>query len=146
MKHKGVLLALVLAGATLAFVLIGCATATENTESNAKKDPASQAEYRRITPQEAKTFMDGGEPSVVLDVRTSDEYEQGHIEGALLIPMDQLASKASTELPNKEEIILVYCRSGNRSATAARELISQGYTNVFDFGGINNWPYDVIKN
>lgn len=78
-------------------------------------------------------------------MRTLDEYNEGHIEGATLLPDNEIAEKAETILYNKEEIILVYCISGRRSEAVAKELVNMGYTHVYDFGGIINWPYEIIK-
>lgn len=103
--------------------------------------------YQKITPQQAKARM--AEPGViVLDVRMQQEYDAGHIANAVLLPLplietgDAAVAKA---LPDKDAEILVYCRSGRRSAIAANALINMGYTNVLDFGGINDWPYEVVK-
>jgi len=102
------------------------------------------AEYRKISAEKAKEMMDEGEP-IVLDVRELTEYNEGHIEGALLLPYTEISAKAEAELPDKDEIILVYCRSGRRSEIAAKELMKLGYTKVYDFGGINDWPYETVK-
>ena len=100
--------------------------------------------YNLITAEEAKEIIDT-EEVIILDVRTLDEYEEEHIEGAVLIPDYELKSLADSKLPNKDEKILVYCRSGNRSKSASKVLIDLGYTKVYDFGGIMSWPYDTIK-
>ena len=111
------------------------------------QSPANAEGYQKITPQQAKVRM--AEPGViVLDVRMQQEYDTGHIANAVLLPLplieagDAAVAKA---LPDKDAEILVYCRSGRRSAIAANALINMGYTNVFDFGGINDWPYEVVK-
>ena len=111
------------------------------------QSPANAEGYQKITPQQAKARM--AEPGViVLDVRMQQEYDAGHIPNAVLLPLplieagDAAVAKA---LPDKDAEILVYCRSGRRSAIAANALINMGYTNVFDFGGINDWPYEVVK-
>lgn len=100
--------------------------------------------YNKITAEEAKEIIDL-EEVIILDVRTPQEYEEGHIDGALLIPDYDLKSLAESNLPDKDEKILVYCRSGNRSKSATNILIDMGYRNVYDFGGIINWPYDTVK-
>ena len=82
---------------------------------------------------------------IILDVRTEEEYNSGHIENSILITVDDIESKAEELLVNKDEKILVYCRSGNRSKKAADLLVKMGYTNVYDFGGIKDWPYEVVK-
>jgi len=82
---------------------------------------------------------------ILLDVRTDEEYNAEHIEGAVLIPDYEIGSRAETDLPDKTALVLVYCRSGRRSANAANELIGMGYTSIYDFGGIIDWPYDTVK-
>ena len=111
------------------------------------QSPANAEGYQKITPQQAKARM--ALPGViVLDVRMQQEYDAGHIANAVLLPLplieagDAAVAKA---LPDKDAEILVYCRSGRRSAIAANALINMGYTNVLDFGGINDWPYEVVK-
>ncbi|NLA92008.1 MAG: rhodanese-like domain-containing protein, partial [Spirochaetales bacterium] len=94
------------------------------------------AQYRKISPVLAKEMIDSGEELIIVDVRTASEFSQGHIPDAILIPNETIGSTPPTELPDKEALILVYCRSGNRSAQAARKLVSMGYLNVYDFGGI----------
>lgn len=99
----------------------------------------------QITAEEAKEIMDSAEDYVLLDVREQDEFAEGHIEGAILIPYGSIDTRAESELPDKEQTILVYCRSGRRSAIAAEALVSLGYTDVRDFGGILDWPYETVK-
>ncbi|MCL1807717.1 MAG: rhodanese-like domain-containing protein [Oscillospiraceae bacterium] len=103
----------------------------------------TMAEYRKCTAEEAKERMDG-EPFILLDVRTEVEYVERHIEGAVLIPDTEIAARAETELPDKDALIFIYCRSGRRSESAARAMIGMGYTNVFDIGGILDWPYETV--
>jgi rhodanese-related sulfurtransferase len=81
---------------------------------------------------------------IILDVRTPEEYEEGHIEGAILIPDNEITAKAEELLSDKNATILVYCRSGRRSALAAQALSELGYNKIYDFGGIIDWPYDVV--
>ena len=95
--------------------------------------------------EEAKERMDKDDKIIVLDVRTEEEYREGHIPGAIVIPNETISSEPLKELPDLEQEILVYCRSGNRSAQAAKKLIEAGYTQVYDFGGITDWPYDTEK-
>lgn len=102
-------------------------------------------EYRKITPDVAKSRIDSGDEVIILDVRTEDEYRSGHIPGAILIPNESILKTRPELLPDLDAEILVYCRSGNRSSQAAKKLISMGYTKVYDFGGINNWPYEIVK-
>ena len=105
----------------------------------------SAAEYQKITAEQAKTMMDDAESFVLLDVRSDDEYRERRIDGAILIPHLEIRERAPDELPGKDAIILVYCRSGVRSAAAANELIEMGYTNVYDFGGILDWTYETTS-
>ena len=99
----------------------------------------------KISAEEAKEIMDSTADLVLIDVREEDEYAQGHIAGALLVPYGEIADRADSELLDKDQTILVYCRSGRRSAIAAQTLAELGYTDVKDFGGIIDWPYDVEK-
>ena len=98
-----------------------------------------------ITPEEAREIMNQEDSYVILDVREQDEYDEGHIEGALLLPYTEIEKRAGEELPEKDQLILVHCRSGRRSAIAAESLTEMGYTNIKDFGGIIDWPYEVVK-
>ncbi len=111
------------------------------------QSPANAEGYQKITPQQAKARMT--EPGViVLDVRMQQEYDAGHIANAVLLPLPLIEAgdaEVARVLPDKDAEILVYCRSGRRSAIAANALINMGYTNVLDFGGINDWPYEVVK-
>ena len=98
----------------------------------------------QITAKEAKNIMDTETDYIILDVRTEEEFKEGHIKNALLIPDYEITEKAETVLTNKEQLILVYCRSGRRSKIAANELATMGYTNIKEFGGIIDWPYYVV--
>ena len=104
---------------------------------------AQAASYEQISQEEAKQIMDTTDGYILLDTRTREEYDQSHIPGALLIPHTEIAQRAADELPDKDQLILVYCRSGNRSKQASEILAELGYTNVKEFGGINTWPYEV---
>ena len=104
-----------------------------------------EAVYMNITPEEAKKLMDTETDYVILDVRERDEYDTGHIPGAILIPYTQITEKAEKVLEEKDQLILVYCRSGRRSKIAAEALVELGYTNIKEFGGIIDWPYEVEK-
>ena len=101
--------------------------------------------YEQITAEQAKIIMDTEKDYIIIDARTEEEFAEGHIENAILIPEYEIASRAEKELPDKEQLILVYCRSGRRSKIASEELVKLGYTNVKEFGGIIDWPYDVVK-
>ena len=101
------------------------------------------AVYVNITAEEAKQIMDTEEGYIILDVRTQEEYDQGHIPGAILISHEEIAEKAEDVLTDKDQLILVYCRSGRRSKIAVEALVELGYTNIKEFGGIIDWPYEV---
>ena len=101
--------------------------------------------YEQITAEQAKTIMDTEKDYIIIDARTEEEFAEGHIENAILIPEYEIAKRAEKELSDKEQLILVYCRSGRRSKIASEELVKLGYTNVKQFGGIIDWPYDVVK-
>ena len=100
--------------------------------------------YEQITPAEAKTLMDSEDGYIILDVRTPEEFAAGHIAGAILIPDYEIGEKAESILTDKDQLILVYCRSGRRSKNAANELATLGYTNIKEFGGINDWKYGTV--
>ena len=108
-----------------------------------EKDNDREANYMNITAQEAKEIMDTQEGYIILDVREQDEFDQGHIPGAILIPYTQIDRKAEDMLPDLDQLILVYCRSGRRSKIAAEALVELGYTNIKEFGGILDWPYEI---
>ena len=101
------------------------------------------AVYVNITAEEAKQIMDSEEDYIILDVRTREEYDEGHIPGATQISHEEIAEKAEDVLTDKDQMILVYCRSGRRSKIAAEALVELGYTNIKEFGGIIDWPYEV---
>ncbi len=100
--------------------------------------------YRQLSYEEAKAWMDEDEAIVVVDVRTKEEYEAGHIPGAILIPNEMIEGEPPKELPDTSAKILIYCRSGNRSYQASIKLLELGYEFVYDFGGINGWPYEIV--
>ena len=112
-------------------VLTGCGgTVVENT-------------YQQITQEEAKNMMDTQE-AIVLDVREQDEFDAGHIPGAVLLPVGTITKDtAAAVIPELDSVVLVYCRSGNRSKKASQALVDLGYTGIYEFGGINTWPYEV---
>lgn len=100
--------------------------------------------YQKADAREAKSIIDNEDDIVILDVRTKQEYDQGHILNAVLIPDVNLKDEVEGIIPDKNIKILVYCRSGRRSAASAKLLIEMGYKNVCDFGGINDWPFDIV--
>lgn len=106
--------------------------------------PKPTSGYEQITQTQAKALMDSEKDYVILDVRTEDEFASGHIEGAVLIPDYDIGKSAESVLTNKDQLILVYCRSGRRSKNAASELAAMGYTNIKEFGGINTWEYGIV--
>lgn len=103
------------------------------------------AMYEEITQEEAKKIMDADESAIILDVREKEEFDEGHIPGAILIPYTEIEDKADEMLPDKDSLILVYCRSGRRSKIAAKALSELGYTSVKEFGGIIDWQYETEK-
>ena len=103
------------------------------------------ATYDQISGAEAKALMDSESGYIIIDARTQEEYDEGHIPGAILIPEYEIADRAEKELPDKDQLILVYCRSGRRSKIAAEELVKLGYTNIKEFGGIIDWEYEIVK-
>ena len=106
---------------------------------------SSKPSYRQITADEAARMMQEETDFVLLDVRTQEEYASGHIPGAICIPNETIGSEEIPELPDKDQLILVYCRSGNRSKQASQKLAEQGYTNVVEFGGINGWTGEIVQ-
>lgn len=101
--------------------------------------------FMSITAEEAKEMMESETDYVILDVRTQEEYEEGHIPGSVLIPDYEIKDRAQEELKDKEQMIFVYCRSGRRSKNAAEELAGMGYKKIREFGGILDWPYEIEK-
>ena len=133
--------------------LTGCTPAAQPTamtpaaSSEAPQAAATQETgvYQLITAEQAKKIMDTETDITILDVREPSEFNEGHIPNAKLLPLGDIATLAATSLPDLNAKILVYCRSGRRSQNAAKQLIALGYTQVLDFGGILNWPYDVVQ-
>ena len=117
---------------TLPFGCVGCSD-------------GGSATYDQISGAEAKALMDSESGYIIIDARTQSEYDEGHIPGAILIPEYEIADRAEKELSDKDQLILVYCRSGRRSKIAAEELVKLGYTNVKEFGGIIDWEYETVK-
>ncbi len=144
LKKTAALLVLVL----FLFGLGGCGDgeARENTTENSVSEVTDSVNgYEQITAEKAKEIMDSQTDYVLLDVRTEEEFAEGHIEGAALIPDYEISQRAEEELRDKQQLILVYCRSGRRSKIAAEALVGLGYTNVKEFGGIIDWPYETVK-
>ena len=101
--------------------------------------------FYTISAQEAKKRMDSGRPVVIVDVRTKSEYDEGHIPNAVLIPNETIGAERPASLPDLNAEILVYCRSGARSRAASQKLANLGYTAIYNFGGITDWPYETVK-
>ena len=133
MKRFSVILMLII---TCTAILYGCTSGGENKMENS---------YEQITPAEAKEIMDERDGYVILDVRTQEEYDEAHIDGAILIPDYEIVAKAESVLKDKDQLILVYCRSGNRSKQASEKLVAQGYSNIVEFGGIIDWPGETVS-
>ena len=119
----------------LALLLTGCAVLALAQEANT---------YRRISMQEAVEMMYKEEGYIILDVRTEQEYAAGHIPGAIVIPNETIGAQEIPQLPDKDQLIMVYCRSGNRSKQASDKLVKLGYTNIVEFGGIIDWPGEIV--
>ncbi|MBU9739501.1 rhodanese-like domain-containing protein [Diplocloster agilis] len=122
-----------------AFSIYGC---SKQQDSQEKTDKIS---YQKLTPEEAKEMMDTQDDLVVVDVRRQEEYDEKHLEGAVLIPLDTIADEQPEQLPDLDQPILVYCRTGVRSKASAEKLVDIGYTAVYDIGGIVDWPYDTVS-
>jgi len=123
----------------LCMVVAGCANTTD------KPAASEAATVNKITAEEAKARLDNETGIILVDVRTEDEYNVEHIPDAVLLPLDNIADDAEAMIPAKEAIYFVYCRSGNRSATASAQLVEMGYENIYDLGGIKDWPYEKIS-
>lgn len=106
---------------------------------------AAPGTYQQISMEEAVKLMAEETDYILLDVRTQAEYQEKHIPGAICVPNETIGTEAPPELPDKDQLILVYCRSGNRSKQASEKLAAMGYTNVREFGGINDWPGDTVS-
>ena len=142
--------------AVVMLVLVGCSCSkeVENTANTnnltsgneENKDMMTQnATYKQISQEEAKEMMRKDDGHVIVDVRRQDEYDSGHISGAILIPNESIGTAQPDQLKDLNQVILVYCRTGNRSKQAAQKLADMGYTNVFEFGGINTWDGDIVR-
>jgi len=130
---------LLLAVSFIIFYLVGC------SKNTAKTDGDKSGGYQKIAPVVVKERLDKGEKLIIVDVRTKEEYDSGHIANSLLIPYDEIEKKAPALLTDKNAAIIVYCRTGRRSEIAAKALIGMGYTNVADMGGISDWKYGLEK-
>lgn len=149
MIKNGLLISMVL---LLTIGIMGCSNSqdddldmTETVANTEEAESSTIAVVNTINGDKAMEMMASGDSYTLVDVRTQAEFDEGHIEGALLLPVDQLEILAAEQLTDKEAVILVYCRSGNRSAQASALLAELGYTNIYDFGGITDWPGEIIK-
>ena len=106
---------------------------------------SEESTYRQVNAEEAATMMEEESSYIILDVRTAQEYSEKHIPGAINIPNETIGTEDIPELPDKEQLILVYCRSGNRSKQAAEKLVKLGYTNIVEFGGIHDWTGETVS-
>lgn len=131
-----------------AILLVGVFSGCSNKSVETNKETLNQQKkvsFSNITPEEAKKRLDSEKDIILLDVRTKEEYETGHIKDSKLMPIDTLKEESVKSLVDKQATIFVYCRSGNRSLIAVNILVEQGYKNVYNLGGITNWPYEVVK-
>ena len=126
-------------GMTAVLILTGCGSSADDKTAGDKKT------YRQVSPEEAAAMMEEETDYIILDVRTQEEYEAAHIPGAICIPNETIGTGDIPELPDKDQLILVYCRSGNRSKQASEKLAKQGYTNIVEFGGINSWTGETVS-
>ena len=139
------------------FMLTGCAsndqTALNEAEAEnmdteilqiADEGGMTRLPYQQISQATARMMMKADDGHVVVDVRRQDEYDEGHIPGAILIPNESIETERPEELPDLYQIILIYCRSGRRSKEAAQKLADMGYLNIYEFGGIIDWEYDIV--
>ena len=106
---------------------------------------SEESTYRQVNAEEAATMMEEESSYIILDVRTAQEYSEKHIPGAINIPNETIGTEDIPELPDIEQLILVYCRSGNRSKQASEKLVKLGYTNIVEFGGINDWTGETVS-
>ena len=128
--------------ASLALLLSGCTLS--KAKADTVEDMSDKAAYHKLSAEEAYEMM-ASQEIVVVDVRTREEYAGGHIENAVLVPNESIGSEMPEALPDKEATLLVYCRSGRRSKDAAQKLLELGYQSVYDFGGVIDWPYELVK-
>lgn len=124
-------------------VMVLALTGCQSTEK--KVDPNIKGKVTKITAEDAKKKMDEDKSIILVDVRTKEEFNEEHIENAVLLTLDTLNAMAPSVIPDKNATYYIYCRSGNRSAIAASELVIMGYMNIYDMGGIQDWPYGTIK-
>ncbi|MBQ7736913.1 MAG: rhodanese-like domain-containing protein [Oscillospiraceae bacterium] len=141
--RKEIKMNLFLLGAAL-LLLAGCALKKASAPQGPAESAAPKPSYRQIDQETAKKMMAADDGHVIVDVRRQDEYDAGHIPGAILIPNESIGTEPPAELPDLEQVILIYCRSGNRSRQASQKLADMGYVNVYEFGGIIDWTGEVV--
>ena len=139
MKRLTLILLPAVIALTAVLILTGCGSSADDKTAGDKKA------YRQVSPEEAAAMMEEETDYIILDVRTQEEYETAHIPGAICIPNETIGTEDIPELPDKDQLILVYCRSGNRSKQASEKLAKQGYTNIVEFGGINSWTGETVS-
>ena len=137
------ILLLFLAGFAVLFALLLSGCTLSKTKADTAEDMTDKAAYHKLSAEEAYEMMISQE--IVVDVRTREEYDGGHIENAVLVPNESIGSEMPETLPDKEATLLIYCRSGRRSKDAAQKLLALGYQSVYDFGGVIDWPYELVK-
>ena len=156
MKPVVIILALAFCLIFILLLFVGCksnqstngdktGSAASSGASASSGEDGKKPVYRKLSAKDAHEMMAESTGFILVDVRTESEYTERRIVGAVLIPVDQLSGRAGTELSDKDQLIFVYCRSGGRSASAANTLVGLGYTNVYDIGGIQNWPYETTQ-
>lgn len=132
MKQNSIRKMGILSAGLMLMVSVGCG-----------RPAAENRTFQKITQEEAKERMRRDDGHLIVDVRRPDEYAEGHIPGAICIPNETITDTAPQELPDQDQILLIYCRSGNRSRQAAEKLVKLGYTNVYEFGGITEWNGEI---
>lgn len=125
-------------------MFVACEGKKQTNDNKVNNGGDGKMEYEQITQKEAKRLMDTEKDYIILDVRTQAEYDEGHIKGAICVPNESIKDEEPRELKDKDQLILIYCRSGNRSKQAAGKLVAMGYTNIKEFGGINTWEYETV--
>ena len=126
------------------FALTGCQAGTVQPTASASENDTAAASYRQVSTADAVALMEQEDNYILLDVRTQEEFDAGHIPGAICVPNESIGSEDIPELPDKDQLILVYCRSGRRSKEASQKLADLGYSNIVEFGGIIDWTGETV--
>ena len=136
------------AAASLCLLMCACGNGTSSSEGVLSEVPTATfsetATYQQITQEKAKEMMQADDGHIIVDVRRQDEYDSGHIPGAILIPNESIGTEQPKELPDLDQVILIYCRSGRRSKEASQKLADMGYTHIYEFGGIIDWTGEIV--